>query len=182
MTIQQTTIEGLYIIVLKRFEDTRGYFMESFRHDTLQAETSIDYQIKQMSQAFNKQRGVLRGMHFQKEPHAETKLVGCVKGAIYDVALDLRPNSKTYGKWLAQELSEENNTLFFIPEGFAHGYQTLTDNVIVQYAMDKVYQPDYSTGIGYNDPAFNITWPIENPILSEKDRAWPLVSRQPHSE
>src|SRR3989338_9926328 len=108
-------------------------------------------------------------MHFQKGPHAETKLVRCVQGAIYDVVLDLRPDSKQYGQWVAQELSSENDTLFFIPKGLAHGYQTLTDNAIVEYAVDEFYHPESSAGVRFDDQAFKIDWPTDSPILSERD-------------
>jgi dTDP-4-dehydrorhamnose 3,5-epimerase len=113
-------------------------------------------------------------MHFQKEPKAEDKLIQCLNGAIYDVAVDLRKNSPTYGRWEAVELSEENKKMFLIPKGFAHGVQTLTDNCRMQYFVSEFYSPEYESGVRWNDPLFNVKWPLAPTVISEKDKNWPL--------
>ena len=115
-------------------------------------------------------------MHFQKEPKAEAKIVQCLKGKIYDVAVDLRKDSKTYGQWVAEELNEKNKRMFFIPKGFAHGFQTLSNNCEVQYLMSEFYSQENASGVRFDDPFLKINWPIKNPILSEKDKDWPLIN------
>lgn len=114
-------------------------------------------------------------MHFQKEPKSEDKIVQCLKGAIYDVAVDLRKDSPTYGQWVAEELTEENKKMFLIPKGFAHGFQTLTDNCETQYFMSEFYLPGYASGIRWDDQFLKIVWPIQTSILSEKTKNWPLI-------
>ncbi len=116
-------------------------------------------------------------MHFQKAPKAEDKIVQCLRGAIYDVVVDLRENSSTYGQWVGEELSENNKRMLLIPKGFAQGFQALTDNCEVQYLMSEFYSPENASGVRYDDPFLGITWPIKNPVLSEKDRNWPLINK-----
>jgi dTDP-4-dehydrorhamnose 3,5-epimerase len=172
MKFQETKIKGLYIIDPEPITDKRGDFQRIFCQEELNQQ-GIKFNICQASQSLTKQKGTIRGFHFQKEPKAEDKIVYCVKGAIYDVAVDLRPDPSTYGEWIAQELSEENRKMFLIPKGLAHGFQVLVDNSVVQYFISEFYSPEYADGIPYNDPSFNIPWPIKNPILSEKDKNWP---------
>jgi dTDP-4-dehydrorhamnose 3,5-epimerase len=175
MIISKTKIEGLYVIEPELKNDERGNFARTFCKDEILKATGLDFDIKQGNQSLTNKKGMIRGMHFQKDPKAEAKVVQCLKGAIYDVAVDLRKDSKTYGQWVSEELSEENKKMFFIPEGFAHGFQTLADNCEVQYLMSEFYSQENSSGVRWDDPFFNIKWPIKNPTLSEKDKNWPLV-------
>lgn len=174
MIFHKTKIEGLYVIEPEFKVDERGYFGRIFCMEELK-KAGLDFNLAQASLSFNKKKGTIRGMHFQKEPKAEDKIVQCVRGAIYDVAVDLRPDSATYGKWVAEELNEDNKKMFYIPKGFAHGFQTITDDCLVQYLMSEFYSPEHASGVRWNDPFFGITWPIKNPILSKKDMEWPLM-------
>ena len=127
--------------------------------------------------SFNKKRGTLRGMHFQLPPKQEAKLVRCTLGTIYDVIIDLRPESDTYCKWLAVELSEKNRKAIYIPEGFAHGFQTLEDNSEIFYHMFEFYYPEYGSGVRWDDRTFGIEWPLSDPIISEKDLSYPVYQK-----
>ena len=172
MLFHKTKIEGLYIIEPELITDERGCFSRTFGKEEF-AKEGLVFDIVQANQSLTKKKGTIRGMHFQKEPKAEDKIVQCLKGAIYDVAIDLRKDSATYGQWVSEELNEKNKKMFLIPKGFAHGFQTLADNSEVQYFMSEFYDPEYASGASYNDPFFNIKWPIKNPFLSEKDKNWP---------
>lgn len=174
MIFHKTKIDGLYIIEPELKSDKRGYFARIFCEKEL-VKNRIHFKIVQINRSLNKKKGTIRGMHFQKWPKAEGKIVQCIQGAIYDVAVDLRKNSPTYGKWVAIELNEKNKKMFLIPKGFAHGFQSLTNNCEILYFMSKFYCPDYSSGVRWNDPLFSIKWPIDNPIISEKDKNWPLI-------
>ena len=168
MIFTETKLKGLFIIDLEKFEDDRGFFARSWdQHEFRQH--ALNPKLVQCNVSFNRKKGTLRGMHYQSKPYEEDKLVRCTKGKIYDVIIDLRPTSKTYLQWLGIELSENNHKSLFIPEGFAHGFQTLDDNTEIFYQMSQYYNPKYSKGIMWNDKYFNIKWPIENPIISEKD-------------
>lgn len=173
MRFKKTKIEGLYIIEPEFKIDERGYFTRIFCQGEL-AKAGLNFDVVQVNQSLTKKKGTIRGMHFQKEPKAEDRIVQCLRGAIYDVAIDLRPNSPTRGQWAAEELSEQNKEMFFIPKGFAHGFQALTDNCKVQYFMSESYSPEHALGARWDDPFFQINWPIQNPILSKKDKNWPL--------
>jgi len=174
MKITLTEIKDLLIIEPKVFGDNRGWFFESYSKLKL-SEYGIECDFVQDNHSFSAQKGTLRGLHFQLNPKAQAKLVRCTRGAILDVAVDLRKGSPTYKKWVAIELSAENKKQFFIPKGFAHGFLTLTDNVEVQYKTDDYYAPEYDRSIAYNDGDLNINWGIKDPILSEKDRNAPLL-------
>jgi len=176
MIFHKTKIDGLYIIKPELKIDKRGYFARIFCEEEFK-KNGLVFRIVQANQSLTKRKGTIRGMHFQKPPKAEDKIVFCIQGAIYDVAIDLRQNSPTYGQWVAEELSEENKKMFLIPKGFAHGFQLLTDESEVLYFLSEFYSPEYETGVRWNDPFFNIKWPIENPILSEKDKNWPLMKQ-----
>jgi dTDP-4-dehydrorhamnose 3,5-epimerase len=176
MIFQKTKFEGLFVIEPEIKTDERGSFARYFCKEEL-AKTGINFNIVQISRSFTNQKGTLRGMHFQKEPKAENKIVQCIKGAVYDVVIDLRQASETYSQWFAIELSEENKKMLLIPKGFAHGLQTLTDNCEVQYFMSEFYSPENATGVRFDDPFFKIKWPLPNPLLSDKDQNWPLTSR-----
>jgi len=176
MKFQETKIKGLYIIEPELKVDERGYFARIFCKKEF-AKIGLKFEIVQINRSSNLKKGTLRGMHFQKPPKAEDKIVQCLKGAIYDVAIDLRKDSKTFGRWIAVELTEENRKMFFIPKGFAHGFQSLRDNSEILYFMSEFYFPEHESGVRWNDPFFNIVWPIKNPILSEKDKNWPLMKQ-----
>jgi len=175
MKVRETGIEGLLIIEPRVFTDQRGYFFESFHREKM-AESGIRYDFVQDNQS-RSVRGVIRGLHYQKAPHAQTKLVRVIDGRIYDVAVDLRPGSPSYLKWYGIELSSENRLQLLIPGGFAHGFSVLTGEATILYKCDAYYHPGSEAGIRYNDPSLNIDWKIrsEEAIVSEKDRQLPYL-------
>lgn len=168
-TIVETGIEGLVILEPQVFGDHRGFFMESWNRQAME-NVGLYYDFVQDNHSSSTVKGTLRGIHFQYGGAAQAKLVRCVRGAVLDVAVDLRKNSPTYKRWYAVELSEENHKQFLIPRGFGHGFLTLTDHVEFMYKADNYYDPKQEGGIRWNDPTININWGIEQPILSEKDR------------
>lgn len=172
MFFTETELAGAYIIDLDRREDNRGFFARTWAQEEFEAH-GLNTRVVQANMSYNHTRGTLRGMHYQRAPYAETKLVRCVQGAIYDVIIDLRPESATYKRWIGVELTAENRRALFIPEGFAHGFQTLADNSDVTYQVSEFYTPGAEGGIRYNDPAFEIQWPLEVTVISEKDKQWP---------
>jgi len=174
MTIIKTEIEGLLIIEPKVFSDERGWFSETYNEQVFN-NLGLDIQFKQDNHSLSIQKGVLRGLHFQNEPFPQTKLVRCTKGSIWDIAVDLRKSSSTYLKWIGIELSASNNKMFLIPHGFAHGFITLEDNTEVQYKVDNLYNKSLDRSINYDDPILNIDWPLQDVILSEKDKNAPLL-------
>ncbi len=171
MIVTETNLKDCFVIEPKIFGDTRGYFFESFNEKVFEDKTGLSINFVQDSEAFSN-KGVLRGLHFQKGMHAQAKLVRVVKGKVLDVAVDIRPDSKTYGKHFAIILSEENKKQLFVPRGFAHGYAVLENNTIFNYKCDNYYHPTSEGGIIYNDPNLNIDWMLdENEILlSDKDK------------
>lgn len=175
MKVVSTEIEDLFIIEPQVFGDSRGWFMESWSQKKME-EAGLFYNFVQDNHSFSALKGTLRGLHFQKGSSSQAKLVRCVKGAVFDVAVDLRKNSKTYKKWVGCILSEENKKQFLIPRGFAHGFLTLTDNVEFVYKADNYYDPQADRNIIWNDEEINVDWGIENPILSEKDKKAPKLS------
>ena len=175
MKVIETEIKDLYMIEPQVFGDNRGWFMESWSQKKME-EKGLFYNFVQDSHSFSEKKGTLRGLHFQKGSSSQAKLVRCVKGAVLDVAVDLRKNSKTYKKWVGCILSEENKKQFLIPRGFAHGFLTLTDNVEFVYKADNYYDPQADRNIIWNDEEINVDWGIENPILSEKDKKAPKLS------
>ncbi|WP_445506438.1 dTDP-4-dehydrorhamnose 3,5-epimerase [Niallia sp. 03190] len=175
MKIIDTFIEGLKVLEPTVFGDHRGWFMETYNETVLQ-EAGIYIQFVQDNQSFSAVKGTLRGLHYQLNPKAQTKLVRCTKGIIYDVAVDIRKGSSTYGKWFGIELSAENKKQLLIPQGFAHGFMTMTDDVEVQYKVDSLYAPDCDRGIIWNDSSINIEWPMDvTPVLSAKDEKAPKL-------
>lgn len=168
MKFIETKLKGAYIIEPERLEDERGFFARTFCQKEFEAQ-GLNPKLVQCSISYNKHRGTLRGMHYQVAPMAESKLVRCTKGAIYDVIIDMNPQSPTYCQWIAVELNNENRNMIYIPEGFAHGFQTLENDTEVFYQMSEFYAPEYAKGVRWDDPAFEIKWLISNPILSEKD-------------
>lgn len=168
MKFIKTEIKDVLIVEQEKMPDHRGFFARTFCINEF-AEKGIDFTIVQCSVSHNKKRGTLRGMHFQKKPHEEAKIVSCIKGRIYDVVVDLRSESTSYKRWVAVELNENNNRSLYIPKGCAHGFQTLSDDAVVYYQMNEFYHPESSAGIVYNDPSLQIDWPLEEKIISEKD-------------
>jgi dTDP-4-dehydrorhamnose 3,5-epimerase len=172
MVFTQTRIEGAYIVDPQRIEDDRGFFARAWCKKEF-AEHNLKTQIAQVNAGFSPRKGTIRGMHYQRAPHEEVKICRCVMGAIYDVLTDLRPHSATYKEWLAVELTPENGRMLYIPEGCAHGYQTLVDNSELWYFTSQFYAPGYATGVRYNDPVFAIEWPLPVQVISDADRSWP---------
>lgn len=174
MKITKTKLDGVVIIEPDVFGDNRGFFMESWNKKKM-AESGLDYDFVQDNHSKSTVKGTLRGIHFQKGDKAQAKLVRCVKGAVLDVAVDLRRNSSTFKQWVGVELSEENKKQLLIPRGFGHGFVTLTDDVEFLYKADNYYAPEADAGVRWNDPDIGVEWGIENPILSEKDKNNPLL-------
>jgi dTDP-4-dehydrorhamnose 3,5-epimerase len=168
----ETPLAGAYVIDIEPRADERGFFARTWCREEVEA-LGLNAEIAQCSTSYNKERGTLRGMHYQARPYAECKFVRCIRGAIYDVILDLRPSSPTYKEWFGVELTADNRRGLFIPEDLAHGFQTLADDTEVYYQISEFYQPDYSRGVRWNDPAFNIRWPLEERIMSERDLSFP---------
>lgn len=172
MKITETPLKGAYIIDLEKREDDRGFFARSFCLEELKS-VGIEFHVKQGNVSRSVKKGTLRGMHFQKPPHGEDKLIRCTKGAVFDVIIDLNEGSPTYKQWFGIELSEENYRQIFVPKGFAHGHITLRDNSELTYFMSEFYAPSVEGGIHYNDEEFSIQWPMEPTEISEKDMRWP---------
>lgn len=178
MKIIETDIPGLFIIETDVFGDHRGYFTETYNKPKYQA-LGINVEFVQDNMSFSAQKGTLRGLHWQNPPYAQSKLVSCTRGRVIDVAVDIRKGSPTYGKWVATELSAENHRQFFIPQGFAHGFLTLSENVEFRYKVDHVYNKDSEGNMRYDDPTVHVDWGrlLEgiDPILSEKDKTGPCL-------
>lgn len=174
MRFIETPLPGAWVIELEELGDERGWFARTFDAEEFESR-GLNPAVVQCNASFNARRGTLRGMHYQGEPHGESKVVRCVRGAIFDVAVDLRPDSPTYRGWHGVELSSENRRAFYIPAGLAHGFQTLTDDAEVLYQMGHRYVPEAARGVRWDDPAFAIDWPAvdRERIISEKDRAYP---------
>ena len=168
MKFYETELKGAYIIELEKFEDERGFFTRVWDKKIMQ-DQGLKSDLVQMSFSFSKKKGTLRGMHFQKEPFQEVKIVKCIQGKIFDVIIDLRVESKTYKKWIGVELSADIQKMIYVPEGFAHGFQTLEENTHVLYQMSNWFSPEHEKGIRWDDKDFNIRWPITDLIISKKD-------------
>jgi dTDP-4-dehydrorhamnose 3,5-epimerase len=176
MRFTETKLLGAFVIEPQKFEDERGFLAPSWSAEEF-AQHGLDSRLVECNISRNHTKGTLRGLHFQIAPFAQPKLVRCTKGAIYDVAVDLRPESPTFKQWTAVELTESNHLMFYIPTGLAHGYQTLTDDAEVFYQMSEVYAPDHAAGVRWDDPAFAIEWPLPRTIINERDRNYPLFSQ-----
>ena len=172
MIFTATTLRGAFIIELDKHEDERGFFARSWCQNEFQGQ-GLKAETVQCNISFNKRRGTVRGMHYQVAPCAEAKLIRCTRGSAYDVIIDLRPDSPSYKAHLCEVLSAENYKMLYVPEGFAHGFQTLEDNTELVYQMSEFYAPDLARGVRYNDPAFGIKWPIKNVIINDRDRTYP---------
>jgi dTDP-4-dehydrorhamnose 3,5-epimerase len=165
-------LAGAFVIRVERRVDERGFFARSWCQREFD-EHGLNPRIVQCNVSFSEKRGTLRGMHFQAKPKEEAKLVRCTAGTVYDVVIDLRPDSRTFCEWVAVELSACNHLMLYVPEGFAHGFQTLEDGTEVFYQMSEYYHPELARGVRWNDPAFGIRWPIADPVLSDRDRGYP---------
>jgi dTDP-4-dehydrorhamnose 3,5-epimerase len=173
MQFTETALAGAFVIDLERREDERGFFARAWCEEEFAAH-GLDTRVSQCNVSFNERRGTLRGLHYQVPPHAEVKVVRCTRGAVYDVIVDLRPDSGTYTRWIGVELTAENRRQLYVPEGFAHGYLTLEDGTETYYQVSAPYAPDAERGARWDDPAFGIEWPDAGELLiSEKDRGWP---------
>ncbi len=175
MRFHQTELPGAWIIDLAPVQDERGFFSRTFCTNELAA-LGLETNFVQHSMSFSAAKGTLRGMHFQAAPHGEVKIVECVRGAIWDVIVDVRPQSTGFGRWTSVELNAENRRQLYIPKGFAHGFITLTDAVEVRYLMSAFHEPSAARGFRYDDPGFAIVWPAPAIIVSDKDRRWPRFS------
>ncbi len=175
MVFKETKLKGAYIIEIKKIEDERGFFGRSFCRKEL-TEHGLKGDIVQANTSFSNTKGTLRGMHYQVAPYEEAKIIRCVRGAMYDVIIDLRPGSSSFRQWTGTELTSDNYRMLYVPEGFAHGFLTLTDNVEVYYNVTAFYTPGTERGIRWNDPAFNIEWPFDPVVISEKDLNHPVFS------
>lgn len=174
MKVTKTEIDGLLIIEPQCFGDNRGWFMETWTEKKFE-EAGINIDFVQDNQSYSAVKGTLRGLHFQTNPMAQTKLLRCTRGEILDVAVDLRRGSPTYKKWVSVKLSAENKKQFLMPKGMAHGFVTLTDDVEVQYKVDNYYAPECDRSVRFDDPEIGVDWGVENPVLSQKDLKAPLL-------
>lgn len=171
MIFTETKLKSAFIIEPERVEDERGFFARTFCQKEFEAHR-LKTTFVQCNISFNKRKGTLRGMHYQVAPYSEAKLVWCTRGAIYDVIIDLRPDSPTFKQWVAFELAAENRRMLYIPEGLAHGFQTLVDDTEVFYQMSEFYHPECARGVRWDDPVFGIEWPPDERIISPKDRQY----------
>ena len=172
MIFKETILKGAFLVEIKKLEDDRGFFGRAWCQQEFE-ENGLNGNIRQINTSYTKKRGTIRGMHYQIDPFQETKFIRCTKGRIYDVIIDLRSNSPTFMKWIGHELSEQNCRMVYVPGNFAHGFVTLEDHCEVYYPVTEFYTPGSERGIRYDDPAFNIDWPVDVEIVSEKDRSHP---------
>lgn len=172
MKFTETPLAGAYVIELEPHGDERGYFARTWCRAEFETR-GLNPRLEQCSTSFNRRRGTLRGLHYQAAPYEEAKLVRCARGSLYDLIVDLRPRSESFKKWFAVELSAKNLRMLYIPEGFAHGFQTLEDETEVLYQISQVYQPEYARGVRWDDPLFDFRWPIAERVMSERDQSFP---------
>ncbi len=180
MIFSPTKLQGAFIIDIEHREDDRGFFARSWCQDEFAAH-GLNPRLVQCNVSFNRKRGTLRGLHLQVTPYAEAKLVRCTRGRLYDVAVDLRKDSATFRQWVAVELSAENRRMLYVPEGMAHGFETLEDETEVFYQMSEFHHPEAARGVRWNDAALGIAWPLVPPVLSDRDRAYPDLASWPNS-
>jgi dTDP-4-dehydrorhamnose 3,5-epimerase len=173
MIFTETELKGAYVVEPERLSDDRGFFAYAFQRDEFAAR-GLTEEFVECYISFNRRAGTLRGMHYQKEPHGQAKLVRCTRGAIFDVGIDLRPDSSTFGRWIGLELSAENRRQLYLPVGFAHGYLTLEDSTEIFYQSSSRYAPQASAGVRWDDPAFGVKWPrTDGLVMNERDRTYP---------
>jgi dTDP-4-dehydrorhamnose 3,5-epimerase len=174
MIVRPTSLQDAYTIDLEKREDPRGFFARGWCRREFEQHHLIP-DVVQANISYNTMKGTLRGMHYQAEPHGEVKLIRCTRGRLYDVIIDLRQHSATYGRWFGLELNADNRLMLYVPAGFAHGFQTLEDETEAFYLVSEYYTPGAECGVRYNDPAFDIAWPLFVTSISDKDRSWPDV-------
>lgn len=172
MNLIETKLEGVYIVEMQQFSDERGFYKRLWGKGEFE-NLGLDSELNNVGLSFNKNQGTVRGMHYQAEPFAETKLVQCLRGKIFDVVLDLRKDSETFGEWISEELSPENNLAFYIPKGLAHGFQTLENDSEVLYTISAGYDLNSARGVRWNDPQFAIKFPLEISCINERDAQYP---------
>lgn len=177
MIFTETKLKGAYIIELEKYEDERGFFARSFDSKIFE-EHGLNPNVLQCNVSSNNKKGTIRGMHYQIKPYQEAKFLRVTRGSIYDVIIDLRPNSPTYKQWQSFELTDKNYKMIYIPEGFAAGFQSLEDNTELFYQVSQVYMPSHEKGILWNDPMFKISWPLKSTIISKKDQSHPLFKEE----
>jgi dTDP-4-dehydrorhamnose 3,5-epimerase len=177
----ETKLKGAFLIEPEIIADQRGFFARTWCRQEFAAH-QLDAELVQCNISFNAKKSTLRGMHYQVKPHAETKLVRCTKGSLYDVIIDLRPSSATFKQWIGVELTAGNHRMLYIPKGFAHGFLTLEDDTEVFYQMSEFYAPEYARGVRWNDPTFQIQWPGEVKVISDRDNTYPDFGAYPEAK
>lgn len=181
MKFTETGLVDAFVVDIEAIEDERGFFARGWCRREFEAH-GLPAVTAQANISFNKQRGTLRGLHWQDPPHAESKLMRCTRGGIFDVAVDLRPRSSTYLQWFGVELTDKNHRMLLVPEGFAHGFQTLEDRTEVFYMVSEFYAPKFEQGARYDDPAFRIKWPLDVTEISDKDSSWPRFEKSRNND
>jgi dTDP-4-dehydrorhamnose 3,5-epimerase len=172
MRFEEATVQGVWLITPDRFDDERGFFARTWGLDEFEA-NGLDARMVQRNVSYNRALGTLRGMHYQKPPYPEDKLVTCLVGSVYDVAMDIRPESPTFGRWFGAELRADTGAMLYVPRGCAHGYLTLEPDSTVEYLISEFYHPESADGLRWDDAAFNVVWPREPVVMNERDRTWP---------
>jgi dTDP-4-dehydrorhamnose 3,5-epimerase len=172
MIFKETKLKGSFVIEIERLEDQRGFFARWWCKREFESQNLVS-RLVQANISFNEKRATLRGMHYQISPYEETKVVRCTRGSVYDVIVDLRPDSSTHKQWLGVKLTGDDHRMLYVPKGFAHGYLTLEDDTEVFYHVSEFYTPEAERGVRYNDPRFAINWPLEVQVISDKDKNWP---------
>jgi dTDP-4-dehydrorhamnose 3,5-epimerase len=172
MRFEETPVAGVVVITPDRFDDERGFFARTWGVDEFEAR-GLQGRVVSRNLSYNREPGTLRGMHFQHPPYQEVKIVSCLIGSVFDVAVDLRPESATFGKWFGTELSQANGTMLYVPEGCAHGYLSLAPDSTVEYLISEFYHPEAAGGLRWDDPFCNIRWPREPRMMNARDRTWP---------
>ena len=172
MKFAETELKGVFVVDVEPRSDERGFLAVGFNREEF-AKHGLDPNVVQCNITYNAKRGTLRGMHFQVKPHEQPKLVRCVRGSVFDVAVDLRPESPTFRKWVGYDLTADNRRMLYIPAGLAHGFVTLEDDTEVIYQMSEVYAPESARGVRWNDPAFGIKWPVKPVVVNERDASYP---------
>jgi dTDP-4-dehydrorhamnose 3,5-epimerase len=175
MIFKETEVRGVFVLELERVEDERGFFARTWCQKEFQMHSMVSHLV-QANISFSKKKGTLRGMHYQASPHRDTKVVRCTRGAIFDVVIDLRPESPTFSRWIGIELTADHYRMLYAPENCAHGYLTLEDSTEVTYLVSQSYHRELERGVRFDDPAFGVRWPMDVQVISEKDNSWPYVS------
>ena len=178
MQFEQTNVAGVVLITPDRFDDERGFFARTWALDEFEAH-GLETRVVQRNLSYNRHSHTLRGMHYQKPPFTEVKVISCLAGAVFDVAIDIRPESPTFGEWVGAELRQDNGAVLYVPAGCAHGYLSLEPHSTVEYLISEFYHPEAAAGIRWNDPFFGVRWPTEPTLVNERDGTWPDFGRLP---